>query len=320
MKKLITIGEAQVDFIPIEIGVALKNISGFFRLPGGAPVNVASCVKKLGGESQIITKLGNDPFGDFLEEKLSHIGIDIKSILRSEAANTGLSFISLHADGKREISFYRKPSADMLLDADEIDETWFKAGDILHFCSIDLVDAPVRNAHDEAIRIAKEKNIVVSFDVNVRLSLWDNHDEYRKVINKYIDKANILKVSDKELEFVTKIRNKGKAIESLRERVDILVYTKGSKGAYIYTKNSMVIHKGFKVNAVDATGTGDCFIGAVLYKLLSKYDVGDLGEKELNDIITFANAVGALVVMRRGTIDIMPTLDEVDKFMEKYKK
>lgn len=320
MKKLITIGEAQVDFIPIEIGVALKNISGFFRLPGGAPVNVASCVKKLGGESQIITKLGNDPFGDFLEEKLSHIGIDIKSILRSEAANTGLSFISLHADGKREISFYRKPSADMLLDADEIDETWFKAGDILHFCSIDLVDAPVRNAHDEAIRIAKEKNIVVSFDVNVRLSLWDNHDEYRKVINKYIDKANILKVSDKELEFVTKIRNKGKAIESLRERVEILVYTKGAKGAYIYTKNSMAIHKGFKVNAVDATGTGDCFIGAVLYKLLSKYDVGELGENELNDIITFANAVGALVAMRRGTIDIMPTLDEVDKFMEKYKK
>lgn len=320
MKKLITIGEAQVDFIPIEIGVALKNISGFFRLPGGAPVNVASCVKRLGGESQIITKLGNDPFGDFLVEKMSRIGIDIKSILRSKAANTGLSFISLHADGKREISFYRKPSADMLLDADEIDETWFKAGDILHFCSIDLVDAPVRNAHDEAIRIAKEKSIVVSFDVNVRLSLWDNHDEYRKIINKYIDKANILKVSDKELEFVTKIRNKGKAIESLRERVDILVYTKGAKGAYIYTKNSMAIHKGFKVNAVDATGTGDCFIGAVLYKLLSKYDVGELGENELNDIITFANAVGALVVMRRGTIDIMPTLDEVDKFMEKYKK
>jgi len=197
-----------VDFIPIEIGVALKNISGFFRLPGGAPVNVASCVKKLGGKSQIITKLGNNPFGDFLEEKLSRIGIDIKSILRSEAANTGLSFISLPADGKRENLFYRKPSADMLLDADEIDETWFKAGDILHFCSIDLVDAPVRNAHDEAIRIAKEKNIIVSFDVNVRLPLWDNHDEYRKIINKYIDKANILKVSDKELEFVTKILNK----------------------------------------------------------------------------------------------------------------
>jgi|GEM_PF-4300699 len=82
----------------------------------------------------------------------------------------------------------------------------------------------------------------------------------------------------------------------------------------------MAIHKGFKVSAVDATGTGDCFIGAVLYKLLFKYDVGELGENELNDIIAFANAVGALVVMRRGTIDIMPTLDEVDKFIEKYKK
>lgn len=161
MRKIITIGEAQVDFIPIEIGVALKNVSGFFRLPGGASVNVACCVKKLGGKSQIITKVGNDPFGDFLEEKISRIGVDRKSIFRSETANTGLSFSSMHPDGKREISFYRKPSADMLLDADEISETWFKDGDILHFSSIDLVDAPVRNAHDKAIRIAKEKNITV---------------------------------------------------------------------------------------------------------------------------------------------------------------
>nr|WP_035282534.1 MULTISPECIES: carbohydrate kinase [unclassified Clostridium] len=313
--------EAQVDFIPMEIGVNLKNVSGFFRLPSGAPVNVACCVKKLGGKSQIITKIGNDPFGEFLEEKISHIGIDIKSIFRSEAANTGLSFASLlHPGGKREFSFYRKPSADMLLDASEIDETWFKAGDILHFCSMDLVDAPVRSAHDKAIRIAKEKNITVSFDVNVRLPLWDNHNEYRKIINKYIDKANILKISNKELEFVTKIRDKSKAIESLRKRVDILVYTKGNEGAYIYTKNSMAIHKGFKVNAIDVAGAGDCFIGAVLYKLLSKYSDDQLGDNELREIITFANAVGALVVMRRGTIDIMPTLDEVDKFLEKYKK
>lgn len=320
MKKLITIGEALIDFIPIETGVALKEVSGFIKSPGGAPANVACCVKKLGGKSQIISKLGNDAFGDFLEEKMSSVGIDTRSILRSDKANTALAFISLHADGEREFSFYRKPSADMLLEANEIDAGWFKMGDVLHFCSVDLVDAPVRNAHDEAIRIAKEKDMIISFDVNVRLSLWDDHNEYRKIINKYIDKANILKVSDEELEFVTKISDEEKAIESLRKRVDILVYTKGAEGAYIYMKNIVAHHNGFKVNAVDATGAGDSFIGAVLYQLLYKYDMSQLGETELQNIITFANATAALVVTKKGAIDVMPTLEQVLEFKESYKE
>ena len=320
VKKLITIGEALIDFVPIEIGVALKEVSGFFKSPGGAPANVASCVSKLGGKSQIITKLGNDAFGDFLEEKMSFVGIDTTSILRSDKANTALAFISLHRDGEREFSFYRKPSADMLLEANEIEEDWFDSGDILHFCSVDLVDAPVRRAHDEAIKIAKEKNMIISFDVNVRLSLWDNQDEYRKIISKYICKADVLKVSDEELEFVTQISDEKQAIKYLRDQVEVLVYTKGAEGAYIYTKNNAAFHKGFKVNAVDATGAGDSFIGAVLYQLLYKYDMSKLGENELKDIITFANATGALVVTKKGAIDVMPTLEQVFEFMQSYKK
>lgn len=320
MKKLLSIGEALIDFIPLDTGVALKEVSGFIKSPGGAPANVASCVKKLGGKSQIISKLGNDAFGDFLEEKMLSVGIDTTSILRTDKANTALAFISLHADGEREFSFYRKPSADMLLEANEIRKEWFNTGDILHFCSVDLVDAPIRNAHDEAIRIAKEKNMVVSFDVNVRLSLWDDHNEYRRVINQYIDKANLLKISDEELEFVTQITGELQAIEYLRKKVDILVYTKGGEGAHIYTKNRTVRHKGFQVKAIDATGAGDSFIGAVLYKLLYKYDISNLDEKALEDIITFANATGALVVTKKGAIDVMPTLDQVMEFIKVYKE
>lgn len=320
MKKLLAIGEALIDFIPLDTGVALKEVSGFIKSPGGAPANVSSCVSRLGGKSQIITKLGNDAFGDFLEEKMLSVGIDTTSILRTDKANTALAFISLHADGEREFSFYRKPSADMLLDQDEIKDQWFNEGDILHFCSVDLVDAPVRRAHDKAIKIAKEKNLIVSFDVNVRLSLWDDHDEYRKVINQYIDKANLLKISDEELEFVTQITDELQAIEYLRKKVDILVYTKGGDGAHIYTKNSQVYHKGFEVKAIDATGAGDSCMGAVLYKLLYKYDISTLNEKALEDIITFANAVGALVVTKKGAIDVMPTFDEVIEFIKVYKE
>lgn len=316
VSKIIVIGEALIDFIPQEIGIELKSVSGFIKSPGGAPANVAACVSKLGIPSQIITKLGADAFGDFLVEKMQSAGIDTKSVYRTNMANTALAFVSLHLNGEREFTFYRKPSADMLLEACEIKEEWFEKGDILHFCSVDLVDAPVRKAHDEAIRIAKEKELIISFDPNVRLPLWEDKKEYRRVINEYIPKANILKISDDEIEFITGVHNEEEAIALLIEKVDILVYTKGSKGVRIFTKNLHEYHEGYSVKAVDATGAGDSLIGAVLYRLMNEKDKTNLGKEHLQEIIAFANAVAAIVVTRKGAIDAMPTISEVENFMK----
>ena len=159
MKKVISIGEALIDFIPHEKGVALKDVSNFFRVAGGAPLNVAAAVAKLGGKAQMLTKLGVDGFGDHILEEVSPLGVDVSKVLRTKEANTALAFVSLKEDGERDFSFYRNPSADMLLNAEEIEEEVFAQGGILHFCSVSLIDAPIKEAHRKAIEFANYHQI-----------------------------------------------------------------------------------------------------------------------------------------------------------------
>lgn len=210
MSKLISIGEVLIDFIPMQKGVKLKDVLAFERVAGGAPANVAACVAKLGRESLIISKLGEDAFGDYLIEVLNKTGVDTKNIIRTTKANTALAFVSLTSEGERNFSFYRNPSADMLLSPDEIDETLFERGDVLHFCSVDLIDAPVKKAHLKVIEYAEKNGVIISFDPNVRLSLWNSADDCRQTIKEFIAKAHILKISDDELQFIMGIENEKK--------------------------------------------------------------------------------------------------------------
>lgn len=126
MSKVISIGEALIDFIPQEKGISLKDVSNFLRVPGGAPLNVAAAVAKLGGKSQMLTKLGYDSFGDAILEEVKPLGVDVSRIERTRKVNTASAFVSLKEDGERDFSFYRNPSADMLLSESEIFEEDFK--------------------------------------------------------------------------------------------------------------------------------------------------------------------------------------------------
>lgn len=312
MPKVFTIGEALIDFVPIESGKGLKDISGFKKLPGGAPANVSACVAKLGGESAFIGVLGDDGFGDFLVETLASENVDTSYIKRTNKANTGLAFVALSSEGEREFSFYRNPSADMLLSEYDIEKSWFKDGDILHFCSVDLIESPVKYAHKKAIEYVKSVGGLISFDPNVRKNLWNDLDECRKTINEFIPYANILKISDEELEFITEMNNVEEAIKSLFVGdVEIILYTKGKDGVDIYTKEKYISVDGFKVECIDTTGAGDSFIGAFLYKL-SREEVNLKNDNQLKDIGIFSNKVAALTTTKFGAISALPNIEDVN--------
>ena len=121
MKKLLAIGEALIDFIPAQRDCLLKEVEQFTRVCGGAPANVAAAAAKLGGDSSLISQLGRDAFGDYIVDTLADAGVDTSKICRTDRANTALAFVSLKADGNRDFSFYRKPSADMLLEPEQLD-------------------------------------------------------------------------------------------------------------------------------------------------------------------------------------------------------
>ena len=316
MKKVIAIGEALIDFIPHEKGRALNNVENFLRVPGGAPLNVAAAVAKLGGKSQMLTKLGQDGFGDAILNEVKPLGVDVSRISRTKEANTALAFVSLREDGERDFSFYRNPSADMLLSAEEICSEDFNERDILHFCSVSLIDAPIKEAHRRAIEIAKEKGCLISFDPNVRLPLWKQPEDCRKAKLEFLPLSNIVKISDEELEFITGIKDEKEALDSLLTGdVKVIIYTKGTNGAEFITKERVIFSPSFKVSAQDTTGAGDSFIGSLLYQVAegeySLEELVTLSEEKVQEILTFSNATAALTVCKKGAIGALPLKEEV---------
>lgn len=311
MGRVITIGEVLIDFIPTSIGCKLKEVEGFVKKPGGAPANVAACVSRLGGKSKFIGKVGQDAFGEYLVDVLAKENVNTEDIIFTSEANTALAFVSLEESGERDFSFYRKPSADMLLNENEIKFEMFEAEDILHFCSVDLIEAPVKYAHIKAIEYAKKKGALISFDPNVRLPLWSDASQCRETIKDFIPYADILKVSDDELLFITEIEKVDLAIQKLMElnpNLRWLIITKGSKGVFAVVNQKSYQVKGYQVKPIDTTGAGDAFIGAVLYSIANE------SQKEPYQILKFANAVGALTTTKEGAISALPTMSDVDSF------
>lgn len=312
MRRVYTIGELLIDFFPNEIGVPLKEVSGFTKQPGGAPANVAVTVSRLGGKASFIGKLGQDAFGDYLADVLEQNQVDSSHLFRTAEANTALAFVSLQENGEREFSFYRNPSADMLLDKEELRNVVFTSEDILHFCSVDLIEAPVKYAHLEALEKMKQAGGTVVFDPNVRLNLWPDPEMLKRTVQEFLPYADILKISDDELAFITGLDSQEAGIAQLLEAgPTMLIYTKGGDGADIYFKGEQASVAGIRVKAVDTTGAGDSFIGAFLYQIAQQTEWQDCSLDQIREMGVFANRVAALVTTRPGGMQSIPTLQEV---------
>lgn len=323
MKTITCIGEALIDFIPNKKGSALKDVEGFTRMAGGAPANVAAAAAKLGGKSRMLTKLGSDAFGDHIIEVLSEAGVDTSLILRTDKANTSLAFVSLREDGNRDFSFYRNPGADMLLYKEEIPDSLFKESGILHFCSVDLIEAPVKYAHARAIKLALESNSIISFDPNIRLPLWDNPEICRNTVKSFIPYAHIIKISDEELEFITGTSDVYKAAEGFFDmNAKMLLYSKGKDGAELITPDFIARVPSHPLKPVDTTGAGDSITGAFLYKLAeADFDADTrITEDQAEEFLEFASYYAEYGILNHGAIASYADMDQIQAFISGMKE
>ncbi|MCR4615976.1 MAG: carbohydrate kinase [Clostridiales bacterium] len=315
--KLIALGEALIDFIPNEKGCEFYEVTEFSPKVGGAPANVCCAYSVLGGRSGIITQLGNDPFGASILRELKSYGVDTGEIALTDKANTALAFVSLGKDGNRTFSFYRKPSADMLYSAEQLNRDYFSDAYVFHFCSVDLGDFPMKEAHRRAIEYAKESGVMVSFDPNLRFQLWQDIDLLKSTVNEFIGYADILKISDEELEFITGEKDINKALDILfRGDVKLVIYTCGAGGAYVFTKKISVYSEAPKAKVVDTTGAGDGFMGSFLYKLnqsgVTVNNISETDKATLQSCADFSTAFCAISVTRHGAMSSYPTMDELN--------
>ncbi|KAH7568420.1 hypothetical protein JRO89_XS07G0296500 [Xanthoceras sorbifolium] len=280
-----------IDFVPDVAGVSLAESSGFLKAPGGAPANVACAISKLGGKSAFIGKFGDDEFGHMLVDILKKNGVDSSGACFDENARTALAFVTLKKNGEREFMFYRNPSADMLLKESELNMGLIKQAKIFHYGSISLITEPCRSSHMAAMKAAKEAGIVLSYDPNVRLPLWPSADAARDGIKSIWNYADVIKVSDDEVEFLTKgDPEKDDVIMSLwHDKLKLLIVTYGEK-----------------VKTVDTTGAGDAFVGSFLVSLANNPSIFN-DEGKLKEALIFANACGAICTTQKGAIPALPT-------------
>ena len=309
---LFSIGEALIDMIPTRSGCEFSEVPSFMPRIGGAPANVCGAFARLGGQAALLTQLGNDPFGHMLADRLAGYGIDVSRVPFTDAANTALAFVSLGTDGSRTFSFYRNPSADLLYAAEQIDPDWFRDAFALHFCSVGLVESPMRGAHSAAIRAVQDAGALVSFDPNLRFPLWPDREALRRTVWEFLPQADILKISDEELEFLTGTADIRAALPALfTSRVQLILYTCGSAGAYAFTRAAEGFAPCTPVRAVDTTGAGDGFIGSFLWQLhragVTTASLPGLSAETLTEALRLSNAFCGVSVQAHGAIDSYPT-------------
>ncbi|KAH9627271.1 hypothetical protein KSS87_006229 [Heliosperma pusillum] len=314
---VVSFGEMLIDFVPTISGVSLAEAPGFLKAPGGAPANVAIAVAKMNGNAAFAGKLGADEFGRMLAAILKQNGVVDEGICFDEGARTALAFVTLRSDGEREFMFYRNPSADMLLRPDELNLELIRQAKIFHYGSISLIVEPCRSAHLKAMEEAKAAGALLSYDPNLRLPLWPSPKEARKQILSIWDKAEVIKVSDNELEFLTGNSDIGDAtaMSLWHSNLKLLLVTLGDHGCRYYTKNFKGSVEAFIVTAVDTTGAGDSFVGALLSKIVDDHAIIE-DEPRLREVLKFANACGAITTTKKGAIPALPTEAEALEFIK----
>ena len=311
-----TFGEILIDFT--WQGVNEDGQTLFARNPGGAPANVAVAAAKLGAHTAFIGKAGKDIHGEYLKTVLEKENVETEGMLLDENYFTTLAFVNVDKNGERTFSFARKPGADTKMEKEEIDVDILDKTCIFHIGSLSLTEQPARDTTYYAIRRAKEKGSIISYDPNYRGSLWKDEETAKEQMRSLIPYVDIMKISDEETKLLTDKESPEEAAEILfKKGVKIIAVTLGSDGAYLYCSEGGVHIPGFVSKAVDTNGAGDSFWGGFLY-CISKGGKRpeDVSMDELKKYVRFGNAVASLCVEKKGAIPAMPTLAQVEERME----
>lgn len=292
----------------------------YARNPGGAPANVAVAAQKLGAHTAFIGKAGKDMHGEFLRSVLEKENVDTKGLILDEKYFTTLAFVNVNESGERTFSFARKPGADTKIQKEEVNIDVLDSTNIFHVGSLSLTDQPARDTTFYAVKRAKNKGSMISYDPNYRASLWKDEETAKQHMRSLVPYADLMKISDEEAELLTDCKEVSKAAEILYQQgVKIVAITLGGKGAYIYSGEGGCMVPGFSVTKVeDTNGAGDSFWGGFLYKIsTSGKKLGELTQEELVRYARFGNAVASLCVEKKGAIPAMPNLQQVEERMGK---
>ena len=315
MIEVVALGELLIDFA--SKGADSKGYPLMQALPGGAPANFLAALTKYGKSTAFLGKVGDDTFGHLLVGTVKDAGIETKGIVVDPTVFTTLAFVTFDETGDRSFSFARKPGADTQLSWEEVDKSLIDEAKVFHFGTLSLTDEPARMATQKAVAYAKEQGKLITCDPNLRKPLWPSEEEAKEQILWSLHQADVVKISDEEVEFLWNCAPEEGADKLLTEfGVSLAMVTLGPKGCILKTKNAACTVPGPKVNPVDTTGAGDIFGGSAVCRLLElDKAIEDLTAEDLHYIGAFASTAASLSTEAAGGIPSIPEKDAVLKAM-----
>ena len=318
---VVALGELLIDFT--ENGLSAQGNPLLEANPGGAPCNVLSMLQKLGDKTAFIGKVGNDGFGHLLTKAVQEQGIDTTGLVYDNDVHTTLALVLKKENGDRDFAFYRNPGADMNLKEEEVDESLIASSSIFHFGTLSLTDESVKKATQQAVKVAKENGLTITFDPNLREPLWRSLEEAHKQVAWGLQQADVVKISDNEITWFTGMDNYDEGIAFLQKEypnLKLICLSMGGDGSKAVYRDIHVAYPAFLQEAtIETTGAGDTFCACMIHTVLEN-GIDHLDEEKLKEMLKFANAAASLVTTKKGALRVMPTKEEVETFIENFKR
>lgn len=304
---LITIGRVGVDIYPLQDG-RLEDVSTFGKYLGGSATNVAVAAARHGMNTAVITRTGNDPFGNYIHRELLRLGVSDRFVSGVDGLQTPVVFCELFPPDDFPLYFYRQPKApDLVINASELDLDAIRAARIYWSTVTGLSEEPSRSAHHAAWD-ARDRAPLTVLDLDYRPMFWESAEHASGEVDRALGKVTVAVGNREECEVAVGETDPHRAADALLERgVELAIVKQGPRGVLAKTKNETVEVAPYPVQVVNGLGAGDGFGGALCHGLLNDWP--------LEDILRFANVAGAIVAGRRECSTAMPTTAEVDEIL-----
>lgn len=310
--KVLCIGEALIDMICTDRGSRLADGQNFLKKAGGAPANVAAAIAALGGQVDMAAKVGKDPFGQHLIDLLNEMGVNTKWIIQDPTSFTTFAFVSLMEDGERD--FYFNRGADGQLSMADLATLNLNEYSIVHFGSATgFLPGPLQATYIDLLNKAKAAGALISFDPNYRHLLFPNNTaSFITQSWHFIQSCDFFKLSDEEAMLITELDTVDGAAAALRAKTNaVFAITLGKEGTLLSTSHGIEIISSIPITAIDATGAGDAFVGAVLYQLIGTKpaDMQAIAIEQWQTMIANANKAGARTCEYVGAMEAFKHLN-----------
>jgi 5-dehydro-2-deoxygluconokinase len=303
--EVLTMGRIGVDIYPLQVGVSLREVETFGKYLGGSASNVAVAAARYGRRTAVITRTGDDPFGDFLHDALRGYGVDDRYVTAVAELPTPVTFCEIFPPDDFPLYFYRLPKApDLEISENELDYEAIRDAGVFWVTVTGLSQEPSRTATLRALGERAPGTITV-LDLDYRPMFWPSQDEARRWVEQALPLVTVAVGNRDEAETAVGTREPEAAARALHDAgVDLAVVKQGPAGVLASRAGEEVVVPPVPVEVVNGLGAGDAFGGALCHGLLGGWD--------LERMMRFCNAAGAIVASRLACSDAMPTAEEVE--------